>query len=77
MPTEYYEGIKNDVFREYAMTQKNVHNVSIHDNIGLHEQNNPNFGFFLNYIYTHTYENIHKDTQKGLYQNAKSGYTEY
>lgn len=44
MPMEYYEGIKNHVFKEHVMTE-NVHNMFINEKVGLNEQNHPNFVF--------------------------------
>lgn len=69
---EYYEGIKNHVFKEHVMTE-NVHNTFINEKVGLNEQNHPNFVFQKQpYIWKHT-----QDTGKDLYQNVKCGYTEY
>lgn len=59
---ECYEGIKNDVFQEHVITQKNVHSMSTNDNIGLTEQNDPTFFFKKKKSYTHTY--ICKYTQR-------------
>lgn len=63
MPVEYYESIKNHVFRGYVMTQKNVHSMSINDKVKLNEQNNSNFVLQKkkSYIYIHmqTYTKMH------------------
>lgn len=44
MIMEYYEGIKNYVFKEYVMIE-NVYNIFINEKVGLNEQNYFNFVF--------------------------------
>lgn len=53
MPVEYYESIKNHVFKECVMAQKNVHSMSINDKVGLNKQNNSNFVIQKKNIYIH------------------------
>lgn len=53
MPVEYYESIKNHVFKECVMTQKNVHSMSINDKVGLNKQNNSNFVIQKKNTYTY------------------------